>query len=67
MTYLIDVLTHEKKTKRFWIEATNEEQAKDRLKLRFPPENRDKFTIECIKLDMSTVNMDDMFGTFGGE
>jgi len=67
MTYLIDILTHEKKAKRFCIEAKNEEQAKDRLKLRFPPDKREDFTIESIKLDISTVNMDELFGTFGGE
>ena len=67
MTYQIDILTHDKKPKRFRIEAKDEEQAKDRLKLRFPPEKRENFTIESIKMDISTLNMDELFGTFGGE
>jgi hypothetical protein len=64
MTYIIDILTAEKKKKTFKIEAKNEEEAKERLKLRLPPDKRESFSIESIKIDMSTVNIQDPFGTF---
>lgn len=67
MVYIIDILTHEKKKKSFRITADNEEQAKERLQLRMPPNNRDNFTIESIKIDASTLNMEEPFGSFYGD
>lgn len=67
MTYLIEILSSEKKKQTFRIEAKSEDEAKERLKLRLPAPKRENFTITCIKLDVSSINMDDMFGTFGGE
>ena len=67
MTYLIDILTEEQKKQSFRIEAKNEDEAKERLKLRRPPNKRENFTIESIKIDMSTIGMEDPFGSFGGE
>ena len=64
MTYIIDILTAEKKKQSFRIEAKDESEAKERLKLRLPPNKRENFTIESIKIDMTTVGMDDPFGTF---
>lgn len=63
MTYLIDILTDEKKQS-FRIEAKSEEEAKERLKLRLPPDKRESFTIKSIRIDMSTVGTKDPFGTF---
>ena len=67
MTYIVEILNAEKKKQTFRIEAKDEDEAKERLKLRLPPNKRENFTITCIKLDVSSINMDDMFGTFGGE
>lgn len=67
MTYLIDILTAEKKKQSFRIEARSEDEAKERLKLRLPPDKRENLTIVSIKIDMSTVSMEDPFGSFGGE
>lgn len=64
MTYLIDILTAEKKKHSFRIEAKSENEAKERLVLRLPPDKRENFSIESIKIDMSTVGKDDPFGTF---
>lgn len=67
MTYLIDILNHAKKKQTFRIEAKNEDEAKERLRLRLPPDKRENFSIESIKIDMGTVSMEDPFGSFGGE
>ncbi len=67
MTYIIDILTQEKKKHSFRIDAKNEEEAKERLMLRLPPNKRENVEIVSIKLDMSTVNMHDPYGTFGEE
>jgi hypothetical protein len=64
MTYLVDILNDKKKKQTFRIEAKDEEEAKERLKLRLPPDKRENFSIESIKIDMSTVSMNDPFGTF---
>lgn len=67
MTYLIDILSSERKKQTFRIDAKNEDEAKERLKLRLPPNKRENITFESIKIDMTTVYNDDPFGTFGGE
>ncbi len=64
MTYLIDILTDDKKRQSFRIEAKNEEEARERLKLRLHPDKRECFTVESIKIDMRTVGIKDPFGTF---
>lgn len=64
MTYIVDILTAEKKKQTFRIEAKDEDEAKERLKLRLPPNKREGFSIESIKIDMSTVSTKDPFGTF---
>ena len=67
MTYIIDILTADKKKQTFRIEAKNEDEAKERLKLRLPPHKRENIKFETIKIDMSTVSMEDPYGSFGGE
>lgn len=66
MTYIIDIHIKDKK-RSYRIEARNEAEAKDRLKLRLPLTERDTFTIDTLKIDMTTVGNEDPFGTFGGE
>ncbi|HHD83508.1 MAG TPA: hypothetical protein ENK93_01405 [Campylobacteraceae bacterium] len=67
MTYLIEILTEEKKKQTFRVEAGSETEAKERLKLRLPPHKRESFTIASMKIDMSTVSDEDPYGVFGGE
>lgn len=66
MTYIIDIRI-EGKQRSYRIEARGEEEAKERLKLRLPPNQREDITIDAIKIDMTTVGDEAPYGEFGGE
>ena len=66
MRYIIDIRLGEKK-RTYPVDASNEEEAVERLKLRIHPAQRDTLVIDSIKIDMSTVGNDDPYGMFGGE
>ena len=66
MDYLIKANLKEKKPSLFRITAKDEEEAKEKLKLRFPPKEKENIIIESIQIDMTTVSPQ-TFGEFGGE
>lgn len=63
MKFLIDILL-EGKVRRYPIDASNQEEAVERLKLRLPPNQRETFVIDSIELDPSSIPEDDPFGVF---
>ncbi|MGA9047212.1 hypothetical protein [Sulfuricurvum sp.] len=63
MRYLIDIRL-EGKTRLYPIDADNEEQALERLKLRLPPHQRESVIIDSIAIDPASVLNDDPFGVF---
>jgi hypothetical protein len=68
MTYLIGVRVADKRAQTFSISAKDETEAKARLALRLPPQERDKIIIDSIKVDpKSIVSNEDPYGVFGGE
>jgi hypothetical protein len=67
MQYLIDIRIGEKPKRTYRIDAANEDEAMERLKLRLPPHQRDTITIDAIKIDMTTVGNDEPYGVFGTE
>jgi hypothetical protein len=64
--YLFDIRIDGKK-RSYRIEASDEEEAIERLKLRLPPSQRDAVVIDEMRIDMATVSTDDPYGSFGGE
>jgi len=68
MTYIIGVHVADKREQIFSISAKDETEAKERLALRLPPQERNKIIINTIKVDpKSIVSQEDPYGTFGGE
>lgn len=63
MKFLIDIRL-EGKVRRYPIDASNQEEAVERLKLRLPPNQRETFVIDSIELDPSSIPEDDPFGVF---
>lgn len=63
MKFLIDIRL-EGKVRRYPIDASNQEEAVERLKLRLPPNQRETFVIDSIELDPSSIPEDDPFGIF---
>ncbi|MGD9969595.1 MAG: hypothetical protein AB7S65_04010 [Sulfuricurvum sp.] len=63
MRYLIDIRI-EGKTRRYPIEAANESEAIERLKLRLPPQQRESVVIDTVALDPASVPDEDPFGVF---
>lgn len=66
MIFIIDIRIEEQK-RTYKIEAKDEAQAKERLMLRLPPDQRDTLTIDSIQIDPSTVGDDEPYGSFWGE
>ncbi|MDA3946327.1 MAG: hypothetical protein PF439_06570 [Helicobacteraceae bacterium] len=67
MQYLIDIRINEGRKRTYRIDAKTEEEALERLKLRLPPQQRDVFVVDMIKIDPATVVDEDPYGVFGGE
>ena len=67
MQYLIDIRIDGRKKSTFRVDGKDEEQAIERLKLRLPPNQRDSFVVDAIKIDPATVGSEDPYGLFGGE
>lgn len=63
MRYLIDIRL-EGKSRLYPIDAENEVQAIERLKLRLPPNQRESILIDSIEIDPSSIPNDDPFGVF---
>lgn len=63
MRYLIDIRL-EGKSRLYPIDAENEVQAIERLKLRLPPNQRESILIDSIEIDPSSISHDDPFGVF---
>ena len=66
MTFIIDVRVNETRFT-YRIDAKDEDEAKERLKLRLPPHQREHIVIDAIKIDMTTVGDEAPYGEFGGE
>ncbi|MDD2782309.1 hypothetical protein [Sulfuricurvum sp.] len=63
MRYLIDIRL-EGKSRLYPIDADNETQAVERLKLRLPPHQRESIIIDSIEIDPASIPNDDPFGIF---
>ena len=67
MQYIVDIRINEGPKRTYRIDAKTEEEALERLKLRLPPQQRDAFVVDMIKIDPATVVDEDPYGIFGGE
>jgi hypothetical protein len=67
MHYLIDIRIGGSKKSTFRVDAKNEAQALERLIPRLPPQHRDNYIVDAIKIDPASVGDEEPFGVFGGE
>ena len=67
MQYLIDIRIDGRKKSTFRVDAKSEEQALERLKLRLPPQQRDSFIVDAVRVDPASVGDEEPYGVFGGE
>ena len=67
MRYLINVRVDGDKKRTYPIDAADEAQAKERLLLRLPPQQRDGVIVDDIKLDPASIIDTDPYGIFGEE
>lgn len=67
MRYLIDIRLHHDKKRTYRIEANNEEEAKERLKLRLSPSERETVVFDAIRVDSQMIALEEPYGSFGGE
>lgn len=64
MQYIIDIRIDKDKKRTYRIDAKDETEAKKRLLDRLPPQQRDAIIIDSIKIDVTTVVDDDLYGIF---
>ena len=67
MRYIITLRIDGGKPRTYPIDASSEEQAIERLRLRLPPNRRESFEVDSIGIDMSTVGTEEPFGIYTGE
>ncbi len=67
MKYLIDVRIDGRKKSTFRVDGNNEAQALERLALRLPPQQRDNYIVDAIKIDPASIGDEEPYGIFTGE
>ena len=67
MEFVFDIRIDERQKRTYRIKAKDEDEALERLKLRLPPSQRDNVVIDDLKIDMTTVGIEEPYGTFSGE
>ncbi len=67
MRFLIEIRIDGTTKRTYPIDAQDEAQAKERLKLRLPPHQRDTIVIDAITIDPASIANEDPYGIFGGE
>lgn len=67
MRYLINVRVEGDKRRTYPIDAADKTQARERLLLRLPPQQRDNLIVDEIKIDPASLVDEDPYGLFGGE
>lgn len=64
MVFIVDIILPTEQTRSYKIDASSEEEALERLKLRLPPDIREEIKIDSITIDTSTIRNEDPFGIF---
>jgi len=67
MEYIIDMRLGEKTKRTYRINAKDEAEAKERLKLRLAPQHREEVIIDSIRLYQTALGDNDPYGIFGEE
>ncbi len=65
--YLMNVRVDGTKKRTYPIDAADETQARERLLLRLPPNQRDGLIVDDIKIDPASLIDSDPYGIFGEE
>lgn len=64
MRFIINVILSTKESRNYLIDAKDEDEAKERLKLRLPPKDRENIKIDSIKIDPNSIKQEDPYGIF---
>ena len=67
MHYLIDIRIDGSKKSTFRVDAKSETQALERLVPRLPPQHRESFIVDAIKIDPASIGDEEPYGIFGEE
>lgn len=67
MHYLIDIRIGGRKKGTFRVDGKDEEQALERLALRLPPQQRDTYVVDAIKIDPTSIIDEEPYGIFSEE
>jgi len=67
MEYIIDMRLGDTTKRTYRITAKNENEAKERLKLRLAPQHRDALIIDSIRLYQTALGEEDPYGIFDEE
>lgn len=67
MHYLIDIRIDGRKKGTFRVDGKDEEQALERLALRLPPQQRDNYVVDAIKIDPASIIDEEPYGIFSEE
>lgn len=67
MQYLINIRTDVHKKSTFRVDGKNEKQALERLELRLPPQHRDNYSVDAIKIDPASIGDEEPYGIFSDE
>lgn len=67
MRYLLNVRVDGNKKRIYPIDAEDESQAKERLLLRLPPQQRDGVVVDDIRIDPASLAVEEPYGIFGEE
>ncbi len=67
MRFIIDITLASQEKRNYLIDAKDEDEAKERLQLRLPPNQRDNIKIHSIKIDPNSIKNEDPYGIFSGE
>ena len=63
MRYILDIRI-DGKVRIYPIDAKDENEAVERLKLRLPPHQRESFILDSIKIDPTSIPIDNPYGIY---
>jgi len=67
MRYIVDIKIEDALKRSYKIDAKDEDEALERLKLRLPPNKRESFSVLNISLDPSSIRLEEPYGIFNEE
>ena len=64
MRYIINITLASKESRKYLVDASEEDEAKERLLLRLHPDQRDTVKIDSIEIDPTSIIYENPFGIY---